>query len=106
AIGAMLYHVLAAVPPYHEVPASMLFATLLSEPPRPVEAHAPTLAHELSAIVHKAMARDPAARYPTAKALADDLTRFQTGQIVGAHRYSTAQLVRRFWRRHRAALSS
>ena len=30
------------------------------------------------------MARDLAQRYPTAKELADDLRRFQTGQIVGA----------------------
>src|SRR5262249_51055684 len=105
-IGAMLYHVLAAVPPYHGVPAGKLLSTIASAPPRPIEEHAPTLTHELSAIVHKAMARDPAARYPTAKALADDLERYQTGQSVGAHRYSPAQLARRFWRRHRAALSS
>src|SRR5262249_48006048 len=35
----------------------------------------------------------------------DDLHRFETGQIVAAHTYSTAQLLRRFWRRHRSALS-
>src|SRR5262245_42958687 len=51
------------------------------------------------------MARDPADRYRTAKELADDLQRFQTGQIVAAHTYSTSQLIYRFWRRHRPALS-
>src|SRR5262249_11915768 len=39
------------------------------------------------------------------KELADDLRRFQTGQIVGAHKYSTVELFRRFARRYRAALS-
>ncbi len=105
-IGAMLYQLLAAVPPYHDVPSVKLLTTIATAKPRPVEEHAPEVAQELSAIVHKAMARNPAARYPSARALADDLMRFQTGQIVGAYRYSTAELARRFWRRHRAALAS
>ena len=36
------------------------------------------------------MARDPDDRYTTASALAQDLKRFQTGQLVGAHRYTSA----------------
>ena len=47
------------------------------------------------------MARDPAARYPTAKELAQDLRRFQTGQMVGAHQYSLRELAARFLRRYR-----
>ena len=57
---------------------------------------------DLVAIVAKAMAREPAARYPTAQALADDLKRFATGQLVGARHYSSWALVRRWLRRHRA----
>ena len=34
--------------------------------------------------VTQAMARDPAQRYPAAKALVEDLRRFLTGQLVGA----------------------
>ena len=105
AIGAMLYHLIAAVPPYHDVSWQRLFAMIATEAPRPLEEHAPTISDELCAIVNKAMARDPAARYQTAKALADDLHRFQTGQIVAAHTYSTARLLRRFWQRNRTALS-
>jgi len=41
------------------------------------------------------MARDPAARYPTAREIAEDLRKFQTGQLVGAHRYSMRHLLRR-----------
>ena len=47
----------------------------------------------------------PADRYPTARELADDLRRFTTGQLVGAHRYTALDRVRRFVRR-RAAIAA
>lgn len=105
ALGAMLYHVIAAAPPYHGVSWQEVFFRIATEGPRPIEELAPAISDELCAIVHKAMARDPADRYRTAKELADDLHRFQTGQIVAAHTYSTARLLRRFWQRNRTALS-
>ncbi|MDC0672853.1 WD40 repeat domain-containing serine/threonine protein kinase [Nannocystis radixulma] len=106
ALGAMLYHVLAAVPPYHDAPSDRVLMDIVEAPPRPLEQLVPQLSDELAAIVHKAMARDPAARYRTAADMAADLERFQTGRIVAAHAYSTRQLLQRYWRRHRAALSS
>jgi WD40 repeat protein len=60
---------------------------------------------ELAAIVRKAMAPDPDGRYPSARELAQDLRRFQTGQLVAAHRYSVGALVRRWIARHRLATS-
>ena len=105
AIGAMLYHLLAARPPYHGQPWPGVLLAIVEGPPRPIEEFAPQLSDELAAIVHKAMARDPAARYRTAEALADDLERYQAGQVVAAHTYSAAQLLRRYWRRNRSALS-
>jgi WD40 repeat protein len=48
----------------------------------------------------------PDARYPTAKAFADDLRRFQTGQIVGAHRYTAWEHLVRLVRRYRTQLAS
>ena len=59
---------------------------------------------ELAAIVERAMSDAPQARYATARELAEDLLRWQNGQLVGAHRYSTRQLFRRWLRRHRAAV--
>jgi len=104
-IGAMLYHLLAAVPPYHETPWEKLLQAILEGPPPPIEKLAPAVSDDLLAIVHKAMARDPARRYQAAKDLADDLERFATGQIVAAHSYSTRQLLTRFWRRNKTSLS-
>ncbi len=55
-------------------------------------------------VVARAMAREPARRYPTARELAEDLRRFQTGKLVAAHRYSRWELARRFVSRHKATL--
>jgi len=102
ALGAMLYHLLSAQPPAPSGTESTREApTIPPVAPVPLPRGVPL---DLVAIVTKAMAGDPAARYPTARELAGDLRRFQTGQLVSAHRYGAGMLVRRFARRHRAAL--
>ena len=60
---------------------------------------------DLVAIVEQAMAPAPRDRYPTRGELADELRRFLTGQLVGAHRYTAPQRLGRFVRRHRAAVT-
>src|SRR5262249_51863757 len=44
-------------------------------------------------------------RYATGRELANDLKKFQTGQLVGAHHYSRRQLLGRWLRRHRAPVA-
>jgi len=103
ALGAMLYHVLAGRPPYEGDTATILpevkqgHYALLSE-------KQPEVPSALAAIVGKAMSPEPAQRYPTARELAEDLRRFQTGQLVLSHRYSAGELVRRWAKRHRTVL--
>ncbi|MBL8621081.1 MAG: serine/threonine protein kinase [Myxococcales bacterium] len=106
AIGAMLYHLLTGRAPYQADSTAELLSAVFAGPPPPLTTLAPEAARELVAIVERAMARDPAARYATARELAEDLRRFQTGQLVGAHRYSLRQLVRRWLRRHRTGLAA
>ena len=86
ALGATLYHLLAGAPPY---------------PPAPLRDGPP----ELIAICERALARDPAARFATALELAAELRRYQTGQLVASHRYGAGAILRRWARRHRAALA-
>ena len=50
------------------------------------------------------MAADARARYADAGELAADLRAFVTGQLVGAYRYGRVEQLRRFVRRHRAAV--
>ena len=105
ALGAMLYHVLSGAPPYVGKTNEQILADVITGPPPPLDARTPGVPAELVTIVTKAMARDPADRYRTARQLADDLKKFQTGQLVGAHPYSTGQLVRRWLRRRRAPVA-
>lgn len=104
AIGAILYHLLAGAPPFVASNKTAVVASVIDAPPRPITERVPQAPRELVAIVERAMARDRAKRYPTARELADDLRRFQTGQLVAAHHYTRMQRLRRWIRRHRTAV--
>ncbi len=94
-LGCILYQVIAGGVPRRRA----------GDEPEPLRRRQPGVPAELEAIVNKAMAHTAADRYPTAKELADDLRKFQTGQLVGAHRYSAWQLLRRWIRRHRTLVA-
>ena len=99
ALGAILYHVLAGRPPYRGRRTDELIAQVKAAPPPPLPAVVP---RDLVSIVTKAMARDPAQRYPSARELAEELKRFQTGRLVEAHEYTTTERMRRFVARNKA----
>ena len=105
ALGAILYFVLAGRPPYEGNDSMKVVAKVISGPPERLDSREPGVPPELVAIVEKAMAREPEDRYATAGDLASELQRFQTGQLVAAHRYTRAELVRRWVKRYRAALT-
>jgi eukaryotic-like serine/threonine-protein kinase len=104
ALGALLYTVLVGAPPYTGDDPAAILDQVLHGPPRRIAEVQPGVPVDLQTIVERAMARDPAARYPSARELAADLKRFQTGQLVAAHRYSRTQLIGRWIRRHRGAV--
>ena len=101
AIGAILYTLLSGAAPaagarsLDEVGAGAV---------TPLRASAPAAPAELVSITEHAMAHDPADRYATAGALAEELRRFAAGQLVATHAYSIGALVRRWLRRHRTAV--
>jgi WD40 repeat protein len=104
ALGAVLYCTLCGSEPFEGTPREMMEATS-SRSPRSVVEREPGAPRELVAIVEKAMAHDPSQRYPDAGALVEDLHLFETGQLVRAHRYSTAALARRWVALHRGAVA-
>ncbi len=101
ALGAILYAALGAAEPYATSTSGKILDDVLAGPPRPLAEVEPELPQDLVTIVGKAMARKKEDRYPSAVELAEDLRRFQTGQLVAAHRYSRRELVIRFIVRHR-----
>ena len=108
ALGAMLYHLLAGVPPYNArtatdvIAAAALGRVVPLEEREGAERNAPK---DLVAIVSRAMEQDPDKRYAHAGELADELRRFMTGQLVGAHHYTLWQRLGRFVKKHRAAVT-
>jgi eukaryotic-like serine/threonine-protein kinase len=89
ALGAMLYELLDGRPPPR---TGIRFDARSDLPP------------ELVAVMRKAMADAPDQRYPSLRELAEELRRFQAGQLVGAHRYTLRGLLWRWLGRHRSAV--
>lgn len=104
-LGAILYYVLAGAPPYSGESSAEVIKKVANSLPLPLVDRQPGVPEDLATIVRKAMARDPADRYATAKELAEDLKRFQTGQLVSARQYSRAVLIHRWLRRHRTPVT-
>ena len=105
ALGATLYHTLAGVQPYADRRADAVRLAIFDErPPRPLVELAPDCPRELCDIVERAMAQDKAVRFASARALADELRRFQTGQFLTSRRYTFRERVRLLARRYRTAL--
>jgi len=102
-LGATLYHLLAGQAAYEGDTPAILPKVAQGEY-LPLSEKQPDVPAELAAIVEKAMARQPAKRYPSARELAEDLRRFQTGQLVLSHRYTARELLARWARRHRPLL--
>src|SRR5262249_677495 len=74
ALGAVLYECLTGRPPFRaDTPAATLHQVLTADPPAPGRL-SPGVPRNLEAVCLKCLEKDPADRYPTAAALADDLT--------------------------------
>ncbi len=107
ALGALLYHLLTRRAPHEGSSSAEVLQSVRTTAPHAVAEVEKGVPKDLAAIVTRAMARDPAQRYPGAREFASELRRYLAGQTVEAHRYSAYQLLERWLRRHRAvALAS
>ena len=104
ALGAILYHLVAGVPPYRARSADGVLELVRQKPPVPLAELDVDVPDDLVTIIDKAMARDREDRYRSGVELAAELERFSAGQLVGAHRYTIWSLARRWVARHRAAV--
>ncbi len=102
-LGAVLYHLLTGRPPFHGTARMMVHQAAHAEPAPPRRLD-PAVPPDLETVCLKAMAKEPARRYPTAAELADDLRRFLAGEPVRARRPGAWERAVRWARRHRAAV--
>jgi serine/threonine protein kinase/WD40 repeat protein/tetratricopeptide (TPR) repeat protein len=102
ALGVTLYEMLALRPPYPATDRLELIDQISRGAPAPLRRVVPMLPRDLETIVQKAMAREPAARYPTAEGLAEDLRRFLENRPILARRTPWHERTRRWCRRNPA----
>src|SRR5262249_6455363 len=104
-LGATLYELLALRPPFDDPDWLHLIDKIAHDPPTPLRQLARGIPRDLEAIVLKCLAKDPAERYPTARALAADLGRFTSGEPVSVR---AARVVERAakWARRKPTLAA
>jgi eukaryotic-like serine/threonine-protein kinase len=133
ALGILLYRILSGRHPVGDAlgsPAALMQAILETEPPRPSDAVVlPSAAAEssvelaalrrttparlrralrgdLDTIVMKALKKDPAERYTSVTAMADDLRRVLRHEPIGARPDTIGYRARRFLQRHVTAVAA
>jgi len=104
-LGATLYEMLTLRPAFEETDRLQIIARVTQHAPPPPRQWAPDAPRDLETIVLKAMAREPADRYATAAALAEDLRRFLDDRLILARRASVVERLRR-WRRRSPATAA
>src|SRR5207249_9432501 len=98
-LGVILYRLLTGELPFRGN-SRMLLHQVLHDEPRPPRSLNDRIPRDLETVCLKAMAKEPARRYPTAGELADDLRRFLAGGPVRARPAGRAGKAWRWARRN------
>lgn len=99
-IGALLYELLTGEPPFQAANSLETLQRAQTEPPERPSKRVPTLDRDLETICLKCLEKNPADRYVTARALADELERFQRGESIYARPVSAPQQLWRWAQRN------
>ncbi|MGE3853726.1 MAG: protein kinase [Planctomycetota bacterium] len=102
-LGAVLYQVLTNSAPFTGTDLQKLRDQVSEGRLLPPSRRAPAerVPRELEAVVLRAMAFDPADRYPTAGALRDDVERFMDGRALESVQYGRIELIAKWVQRNR-----
>ncbi len=104
-LGAALYEMLAFRPPFEASTLVNVVCDILLKDPDPVRRHAPDVDADLETVCMKCLEKDPAGRYESAKALAEDLGRYLAGEPVLAKPPGVLRRISRWAGRRKAAIA-
>jgi serine/threonine-protein kinase len=104
-LGATLYDLILGVPPFEDQSIVNVLLKVLHEDPTPPRTILPSLPQNLETIILKCLSKEPAQRYDSALALAEDLQRHIKVEPILARRASLRYRLRRFVLRHRALVA-
>jgi serine/threonine protein kinase/WD40 repeat protein len=104
-LGAILYELLGGRPPFEATTPTHTLLDLLRHDPVSLSRLQPGVPRDAQTICEKCMQKDPARRYPTAEALANDLQRFLTDRPIEARRTGTLERLWR-WRKRNPVLAA
>jgi mono/diheme cytochrome c family protein len=100
ALGTILYELLTGQPPFKGANPLDSLRQVASQEAETPSRLAPATPPDLEAICLKCLEKAPAARYPSAQELAEDLQRFLDGQAVKARRLGSIGKAWKWGRRH------
>src|SRR5437868_1781872 len=106
ALGATLYELLALRPAVDGRDREEVLRNIAFAEPVPLRALDWAIPADLETVVLKALAKEPAERYATAKELADDLRRWLEDRPIQARRPALTQRAAKWGKRHLATLAT
>ena len=105
-LGAVLYELLAGRPPFTGETTLMIVQAVVYEEPVPPRRIDPKAPRDLETIALKCLEKDPARRYASAQALADDIRRYLEGEPILARPQTIAYRVGKKLRKHRTFVAA
>lgn len=81
-LGAMLYELLVGQPPFEGSSSVQVLISVINDNAIPVRERNPSVPEPLETIVMKCLSKYPDGRYPTARALAEDLGRYLAAEPI------------------------
>jgi len=101
ALGATLYELMTGKPPFAGQTSLEILMRVMHEDPLPPSAMNPQIPADLQTVIMKCLEKEPSLRYESARAFAEDLTRYLEGEPIRARPATLGYILRKKARKHR-----